>query len=235
MEVKQKLSDITVGLTQFLKSRKYKEACINKYINTWEYLEKYMIKSGITSYSREVGEAYIKDRIGDIPYYNFKQSEKKKVRYIQALSDYQERGIIYLRRLRVPEIAFQGKLGISFNGFIEYLKGIRRTELTIKQYKERLNTMYLDLQQSDQDISCISAPYMVQYLSRLDKTHTDATRNTIIMTIRVFLRYLCTENLLQNNNEGYWQGKRILNIQDIFKILFIPSSLKPLTFQTCFF
>jgi site-specific recombinase XerD len=206
MEVKQKLSDITADLTQFLKSRKYKEACINKYINTWEYLEKYMIKSNITSYSKDIGEVYIKDRFGDIPYNNLKKYEKVKVRHIQALSDYQERGIISPRRHKVPEIAFTGKLGISFNGFIEYLKGIGRSELTIKRYRACINTMYLDLHQSDLNISCISAPYIMQYLSHLEKTHRDVTRNNIIKMIRVFLRYLCTENLLQNNSEGYWMS-----------------------------
>ena len=206
MELKQKLSDIMDGLTQLLRAKKYREPCIKKYIYTWKYLEKYMIKSGITSYFRDVGEAYIKERFGDIQYCDLKKSEKGKVRHIQVLSDYQERGIIVRKRLKIPEITFTGKLGTPFNGFIEYSKAIKRSDSTIQRYKERINTLYLDLQQSDQDMSGISAPYMVQYISRLDRTHGEVARNNIIMTIRVFLRYLCAENLLRNNREEYWMS-----------------------------
>jgi len=206
MEVKQKLSDITPGLIQLLKAKKYKEACIKKYIHTWIHLEKYMIRSGITFYCRDVGEAHIKDRLGNIPYCDLKKSEKGKVRHIQVLSEYQEKGVIIRKRFKVPEITFIGRLGIPFNGFIEYSKSIKRSKSTIQRYKERINTLYLDLRQSGQDISGINASYMVQYLSRLDGTQQEISRNNIIITIRVFLRYLCAENLLQNSREEYWMS-----------------------------
>jgi integrase/recombinase XerD len=206
MEAKRKLSDFTAGCTQLLKNRKYKEACIKKYIHTWEYLEKYMIKLGISSFCRGVGEAYVKERFNNIPYCNLKKSAKDKVRHIEALSDYIESGAISRKRLKVLEITFTGKLGISFNGFVEYSKAIKRSESSIQRYKERINTLYLDLQQSDLDISGISATYLVQYISRLDSTTREVNRNNIIMTIRVFLRYLCAESLLQNNCEDYWMS-----------------------------
>jgi integrase len=54
---------------------------------------------------------------------------------------------------------------------------------------------------------------MVQYLSRLDKTRREVDRNNILMTLRVFLRYLCAEGLLQNNREEYWMS--ILKLRPI--------------------
>jgi len=206
METKQKLSEVIAGVTQLLKAKKYKEACIKKYIHSWEHLEKYMIRSDVVSYSRDVGEAFIKERFGNTKYCDLKKSTKDKVRHIQVLSDYQESGIIVRKRLKVPEIIFTGKLGVPFNGFIEYSKAIKRSSSTIVRYKERINTLYLDLLQSDQDILGICASYMVKYLSRLDRTYRAVSRNNTIMTIRVFLRYLCSENLLQNNREEYWMS-----------------------------
>lgn len=206
MEEKQKLSDITPGLIQLLKAKKYKEACIKKYIHTWKHLETYMIRSGITYYCRDVGEAYINDRFGAVPYCDLKKSGKDKVRHIQVLSDYQEKGIIPGHRLRVPAITFAGKLGVPFNGFIEYSRSIKRNGSTIQRYKERINTLYKDLQQSGMDISGITTPYMVQYISRLDSTYPEVAKNNTLMTIRVFLRYLCSENLLENNREEYWMS-----------------------------
>jgi len=213
MEVKQKLSDITAGLIQFLISKRYKDACIKKFIQAWDHLDNYMIKSGITFYCRAVGEAHIKDRFGNIPYADLKKSKKDRVRYIEALSDYQESGMLTRKRPRVPQITFAGKLGVPFNGFIEYSKTIKRSKSTIQRYKERINTLYSDLQQSGKDIADISVSYMVQYISRLDKTHGEMDRNNILMTIRVFLRYLCAEGWLQNNCEEYWMA--ILKLRSV--------------------
>lgn len=206
MEEKQKLSDITSGLIQLLKAKKYKEACIKKYTHTWKYLGAYMIKSGITYYCRTVGEAYIKNRFGAVPYCDLKKSAKDKVRHIQVLSDYQEKGIIPGKRLKVPKITFTGKLGAPFNGFIDYSKSLKRNGSTIQRYKERINTLYQDLQQSGLDVSGITTPYMVQYISRLDRSLPEIARNNTLMTIRVFMRYLCSENLLENNREEYWMS-----------------------------
>jgi integrase/recombinase XerD len=191
MEVKQKLSDITTGLIQVLKTKKYRETCIKKFIHTWVHLENYMIRSGFTSYSKDVGEAFIKDRFGDVSYHDLKKYEKEKVRHVQVLSDYQESGDISRHRLKVTGTAFSGKLGAPFIGFIEYSRAIKRSESTVQRYKERIKTLYIDLQQSGKGIADINAPYMVPYLSRLDKTRKDTDRNNILMTIRVFLRYLC--------------------------------------------
>ncbi len=206
MEEKQKLSEITSGLIQLLKAKKYKEACIKKYIHSWKHLETYMIKSGINYYYKDVGEAHIKERFGAVPYCDLKKSAKDKVRHIQVLSDYQEKGIIPGKRLKVPAITFTGKLGVPFNEFIEYSKSLKRNESTIQRYKERINTLYQDLRQSGLYISGIAALYMVQYISRLDSTYPEVTRNNTLMTVRVFLRYLCSESLLENNREEFWMS-----------------------------
>jgi site-specific recombinase XerD len=206
MEVKH-LSDLTASFIVVLKAVKYQPACIKKFMQSWEHLDRYMIKSDITTYCRAVGEAHIKERFGDMPYAEYKKSSKDRIRYIEVLSDYQESGILSGNRLKVPPITFNGKLGTPFNRFIEYAREIKRSESSIQRYKERINTLYLYLQQSEQTISDIDAPFMMRYLSHLDKTASgEVGRNNTIMTIRVFLRHLCEKNLLQDNRPEYWMS-----------------------------
>ncbi|HXC25345.1 MAG TPA: site-specific integrase [Gemmatimonadaceae bacterium] len=52
----------------------------------------------------------------------------------------------------------------------------------------------------------MTADTMVQYLARLDATRATADKNNILMTIRVFLRFLCAHTLLQDNREEYWMA-----------------------------
>jgi integrase/recombinase XerD len=206
MEENQKLSDIIVGVTQILRNKQYKEACIKKFNHSWAHLKNYMNEAGIIYYNKDIGEAHLKKRLGNIPYRDLKKGKKDIVRHIQVLSDYQERGTILKHRLRVPEITYSGELGIAFNGFIDYSIAIKRSKSSIQKYKERINTLYLDLQQSGLNITDISSSYMIQYLSRLNSTNREVSRNNILMTIRVFFRYLCAESLLQNNRKEYWMS-----------------------------
>ncbi|MEP7106816.1 MAG: tyrosine-type recombinase/integrase [Ferruginibacter sp.] len=206
MNAKHNLSEVIAGLIQFLRTKKYKENSIRKYINTWENLRNFMIRLEIPFYSRDIGDAFIKDCFGDIPYHDLKKIQKAKVRHVQALSESHETGAIKVKRTRVPEVAFADKLGEPFKEFIEHSMAIKRSERTIRLNKKQINTLYLDLLQCSKGIADISASYMVQYLLRLDETHKEFSRNNIIKTIRVFFRYLCAEGLLQNNQEQYWMS-----------------------------
>lgn len=203
----KELSALTADFMEVLKAAKYRPACLKKFIQSWDSLDGYMVRLGIPTYSRAVGDAHIKERFGDIPYADYKKSSKDRLRYIEMLSDYQEFGTLSGKRRSVPRIQFIGKLGTPFNGFIEYSRAIKRSESTITRYKERIRTLYLYLQESNQMASDIDVVCITGYLSQLNKTAVGVVgRNNTIMTIRVFMRYLCEQELLQNNRPEYWMS-----------------------------
>ncbi|HXC25344.1 MAG TPA: hypothetical protein VNU46_05460 [Gemmatimonadaceae bacterium] len=131
MEDTQHFAALTTALRQFLTTQRYREPCIKKFLHTWAHLQRYMTQGGMTVYSRDVGEAFLTHRFGDIPYTRLKKSQKGIVRHIQALSEYQERGAICRHRTRVPTIVFTGTLGAPFTAFITYARAIKRSESTI--------------------------------------------------------------------------------------------------------
>ncbi|MGF7229929.1 tyrosine-type recombinase/integrase [Arachidicoccus sp.] len=213
MEVKH-LSALTADFLEVLKASKYRPACIKKCVHSWEHLDRYMINLGITIYSRAVGEAHIKARFGDIPYNDYKKSSKDRIRYIEILSDYLEKGSFSVKRLMMPPITFISDLGIPFNEFIEYAIAEKRPASTVQRYKERIKNLYLFLQQTQRVVSDIDAPSIMQFLSHLNKTvNGEVNKNNTIMTIRVFLRYLCERKLLVNNYPKYWNS--ILQLRQI--------------------
>lgn len=206
MEVKH-LSDLTAEFMVVLKAANYRPACIRKMIHSWDHLDRYMVELGITTYSREVGNAHIRERFGDMSYADYKKSSKDRIRYIEMLSDYLEKGILSGNRLRVPPVTFLGQLGVPFDGFIEYARSIKRSESTIQRYKERIRTLYVFLQESGLLVTNIDAPCMMQYLSWLDKSVVgDVNRSNTVMTVRVFMRYLCEEQLLRDNRQEHWMS-----------------------------
>lgn len=206
MEVKH-LSDLTADFMLVLKAAKYQPACIKKIIQSWDHLDKYMVRSDLTIYSRKIGDAHIKERFGDKPYADYKKSSKDRVRYIEMLSDFQEKGVLSGKRLQVPPIIYSGKLGKPFNDFIAYAREMKRSESTIVRYKERIQTLYLFLQESGQEVSEIDAACIMRFLLELDKTSNgEVNRNNTVMTIRVFIKYLCEQKLLTDNRPEYWMS-----------------------------
>lgn len=206
MEDKCRLSSLVAGVTQILKTKKYRDGYLQTYLTTWRQLKEYMSRSGIPTYHRQIGENYLRERFGDIPYESLKRSAKEVVRRIDVLSYYQEKGRLLKQRIRVPEIIFSDKLGEPFAAFIGYSREIRRSEGTIENYYKCLNILYQDLKRSDKTITDIDVQYMIQFLSTLEKTHQPGRRRLIIAELRVFLKYLCSKKMLSDNREEYWMS-----------------------------
>lgn len=201
MEVK--LSILVDDLTQRLREKKYSEGHIRSYCYAWNQLGQHMAKLGINCYSREIGEDYLRDRFGDTPYQSLKRQDKETDRYIHVLSDYQEKGSFLKHRTTFQAPVFAGTRGIPFNDFFEYFRSVKRNENTIDYYKRYLNLLYLNLKQSEKSVSDINVPYMIQFLTGIEKRKRGVTYLTIA-TLRVFFKYLCAQKLLLDNREEYW-------------------------------
>jgi integrase/recombinase XerD len=205
MEVEVQLSNLVANLTKCLREKKYSEGHIKTYCCTWNLLGQYMAKLGISSYSREIGEDYLRERFGDTLYQNLKRHDKETDRYIHVLSDYQEKGSFLKQRSAFQAPVFTGVTGAPFNDFAEYLRSVKRNEKTIDYYKRYLNLLYLDLQQSGKSISNINVAYLIQFLTGIEKRERGVTY-LIIATLRVFFKYLCGKKLLPDNREEYWNS-----------------------------
>lgn len=206
MEEKIQLSELAPKLTEYLRAKRYKEGYLRTFLATWKQLEQYMSKSGIASYGRKVGESYLKERFGDVAYRDLKKTSKNIVRRIEILSDYQEKGSIQKHHSGGTTITFQGELGSSFNAFIRHARELKRSEGTIQNYKRCLNLLYLDLQQSGKTLADINIGYLVQFLLHLQKRPKNGDHRLIMVELRMFFKYLCSQKALSDNREEYWMS-----------------------------
>jgi integrase/recombinase XerD len=204
MKVEENLSILTTALMESLRDKKYHPGVVKQYRLSFQRLNRYMMVLGTECYNRGVGDAYIKSAFGDTSYIDLASKEKWKVYHINALSEYQENGNPPQNPQKHPEIVFTGDQGIYFDAFIAHKIEMRCVASTIRLYKIRLRPFHLDLVASKQTIPSINRPYLIQFLSRLDMTQKPAERNNILTVVRLFLKYLCAENVLATNQEKYW-------------------------------
>lgn len=202
---KSQLSELRQGVEAVLRTKQYKEACIKRYNHTWEHVQKFMDAKGFVVYDREVGDSFLYAWHNSQPYEQLTHRQKERVRHVDVLSGFQEEGILSRPRYKYRPVSFDGELGKPFNRFIEEERLIKKGS-SITRYKERIEHLYRHLQKEFKTVQELDTLCMLRFLNQLNKERSAEDRNNIIMTIRLFIRYLCSCELLPNNNSGQWMS-----------------------------
>lgn len=199
------LSNVRRQVLAVFAQKGYKKSCIKRYNNTWDNLHKFMEEHGFENYSCDIGEAFLNQRHGGRKYEDLSDREKEVVRHITVLSDITEYGSVRRRVIDNKAIIFPGKTGEPFMRFINDQSTIKR-ESSIKRYKERLYNLYKYLIDEQRTISDIDMPFMIRYIEMLERTKNACNKNDIVITTRIFFRYLCEKNLIMDTRTEAWMS-----------------------------
>lgn len=199
------LTDLRIEVEVFLRIKQYKENCIKRYNQTWDHVQQYMDVRGIKFYTEDVGIGFLDEWHKGVAYDMLTHRQQERVRHITVLTDKLIRGSVsrHCRKRRV--FIFERELGKSFNDFIEY-ESFMKKESSLNRYRERLNNLYSFLLLRDKELIDFDIPLAMVFLRQLDMEKSIPDRNNIIMTVRVFIRYLCENNLLPENQPSKWMS-----------------------------
>jgi site-specific recombinase XerD len=200
-----RLSELRQRVEAVLRTKKYKEACIKRYNHTWDHVQGFMDTGGIIFYERKVGDTFLSEWHSHKPYEQLTHRQKERVRHVDVLSGFQERNVLPPSHYKYREILFEGELGKPFNAFIEEEQIIKKGS-SITRYKERIEHLYRHLQKESRVVKELDTPCMLRFINHLGTEKKPVDRNNIIMTIRLFMRYLCSCELLSNNNSAQWMS-----------------------------
>ncbi|GHS92035.1 hypothetical protein FACS1894203_3890 [Bacteroidia bacterium] len=200
-----KFTELRQCVNAILEAKQYKEKCIGRYNHTWDHVQDFMTVKGIFLYSRQVGDLFLDEWHGHKSYQELTHRQKERFRHVAVLSGYQETGVLPPMHRRTSPIRFEGSLGIPFRGFIEDEISVKK-DSSITRYKERINNLYLYLQKEGKSVENLDTPCMLRFIHSLNKEKSPVDKNNIIMTIRVFMRYLCSVEALSNNRTEHWMS-----------------------------
>lgn len=208
-----KLLDIIGKAEQFFEDKLYDPACVKRYRNTWKNLQAYMLAQDVQFYSSDVGKSFLLSRHGTLDFASLTHRQQEVVRHIEVLDTVHETGCVHLNRRKNKAIEFKGELGAAFNSFIaEYQQ--QRSSSTVIRYKERIHNLYRFLQEKELPLSSFGVREGIEYAAWLDKNKASCDRDNIVMTTRVFLRFLCERKLLGVNLPETWMNLfRIKNVR----------------------
>lgn len=211
------LSALRLRVEAILRDKQYKETNLKRFFHTWDHLQEYMDVRHIGFYTEEVGFGFHNDWHKGKPYASLTKRQRERVRHITVLTDVLTRGTIsrHCRKKRV--FIFEGELGKPFNNFIEYESSTKK-QSSLERYKERLNNLYRFLLSKDKKLKDFDMPLAMVFLRQLDQEKSTPDRNNIIMTVRVFIRYLCEKGFLPENQPSKWMSLMAIRYIRIPKI-----------------
>ena len=202
---KVKLSDIINKVELFFKDKLYEPACVKRYHNTWQNLQNYMDSHNVSFYSSDVGKSFLLSRHGTLDFAALTHRQQEVVRHLEVLDSMQETECVHNNRHKNKVIEFQGDLGEPFNSFITEYQS-QRSSSTIARYKERIQNLYRFLQAKNLSLSEFGIREGIEYAAWLDQNKALCDRDNIIMTTRMFLRFLCEKKQLGVNQPETWMN-----------------------------
>ena len=208
--VKEQLSNLRLRVGAVFVVKGYKIACIKRYNHTWDHLQKFMNDHSVEFYNSYLGQQFLDNWHTSKQFNELTHRQQERVRHIEVLTDMLLTGAIRENRHINKIYVFEGCTGEPFRDFIANQSKIKMAS-SIHRYEERINVLYLFLNDNKRSIRDMDIPLAIQFVAHLDKTASRPNRNNIIMTNRVFIRYLCENKILKDNRTAMWMSLLHLN------------------------
>ena len=190
-----KISELTDRCVKYFQEHCYTERRISKYRSLWHTgIIRYMSQKGIESYSPSVGAEFVSTCHfhGTI-----RPQEREKIRSIQVLDDMLKLGYIRKRCFTPVFHALDGEVGAEMEKLTTHLTNLRRSMVTIKDYRLYLSEFLMHLNERNvKHVSAITEKDILTFVS----SHPTNKVN-IVSALRVLFRFWREEHIVDDRFE----------------------------------
>lgn len=190
-----KILELTERCIKYFQKQCYTRNRITVYKSLWRNgIISYMSQKGIESYSPSVGAEFVSTCHfhGTI-----RPQEREKIRSIQVLDDMLKLGYIRKRCFTPVFHALDGEVGAEMEKLITHLKNLRRSMVTIKDYRLYLSEFLMHLNERNvKHVSAITEKDILTFVS----SHPTNKVN-IVSALRVLFRFWREEHIVDDRFE----------------------------------
>lgn len=190
-----KILELTERCIKYFQKQCYTRNRITVYKSLWRNgIISYMSQKGIESYSPSVGAEFVSTCHfhGTI-----RPQEREKIRSIQVLDDMLKLGYIRKRCFTPVFHALDGEVGAEMEKLITHLTNLRRSMVTIKDYRLYLSEFLMHLNERNvKHVSAITEKDILTFVS----SHPTNKVN-IVSALRVLFRFLREEHIVDDRFE----------------------------------
>ena len=190
-----KIFELTERCIKYFQKQCYTRNRITVYKSLWRNgIISYMSQKGIESYSPSVGAEFVSTCHfhGTI-----RPQEREKIRSIQVLDDMLKLGYIRKRCFTPVFHALDGEVGAEMEKLITHLTNLRRSMVTIKDYRLYLSEFLMHLNERNvKHVSAITEKDILTFVS----SHPTNKVN-IVSALRVLFRFWREEHIVDDRFE----------------------------------
>lgn len=194
--MKQKeINDLIDNCVNYFRNACYTVKRIDKYRSLWRNgILRFMKEKSMSIYTPAVGSWYISEWVSKE---NLRHEEREKLRSIQVLDDYLNLGYIRKNTTKHVEHDLIGPLGEETQKLIQHLVSLRRSEITINNYKLYLSNFlkYLYSQGIDTPNN-ITEYHIIKYVS-----NSETNKINIVSALRVLFRFWFDQHVISEDKE----------------------------------
>ena len=198
-----KITELTERCIKYFQEHCYTKNRITVYKALWRNgIVRYMSEKGIESYSPSVGADFVSTRHfhGTI-----RPQEREKIRSIQVLDDMINMGYIRKRCFTPVFHALDGEIGTEMEKLITHLTNLRRSTVTIKDYRLYLSEFLMHLNsRMVLHVSDITESDILTFVS----SHP-TSKVSIVSALRVLFRYWKEEHIIDNRFEELFDTYKV--------------------------
>ena len=190
-----KILELTERCIKYFQKQCYTRNRITVYKSLWRIgIIRYMSQKGIENYSPSVGAEFVSTCHfhGTI-----RPQEREKIRSIQVLDDMLKLGYIRKRCFTPVFHALDGEVGAEMEKLITHLTNLRRSMVTIKDYRLYLSEFLMHLDERNvKHVSAITEKDILTFVS----SHPTNKVN-IVSALRVLFRFWREEHIVDDRFE----------------------------------
>lgn len=190
-----KILELTERCIKYFQKQCYTRNRITVYKSLWRNgIIRYMSQKGIESYSLSVGAEFVSTCHfhGTI-----RPQEREKIRSIQVLDDMLKLGYIRKRCFTPVFHALDGEVGAEMEKLITHLTNLRRSMVTIKDYRLYLSEFLMHL--NERNVKHVSAITEKEILTFVSSHPTNKVN--IVSALRVLFRFWREEHIVDDRFE----------------------------------
>lgn len=198
-----KITELTERCIKYFQEHSYTKNRITVYKALWRNgIVRYMSEKGIESYSPSVGA----DFVSTCHFHGtIRPQEREKIRSIQVLDDMINMGYIRKRCFTPVFHALDGEIGTEMEKLITHLANLRRSTVTIKDYRLYLSEFLMHLNsRMVLHVSDITESDILTFVS----SHP-TSKVSIVSALRVLFRYWKEEHIIDNRFEELFDTYKV--------------------------
>jgi len=197
----KKTSHLIENVKDVLSKAGYKPRSIKVYQRYWNELLKYESRNGIKSYSPEVGLEFLDAIYGIREFTALSKQDKVCARSITLLNNYSRDGRLFPSVKNSPTVNFLCCFGQTLDVFKKHqVKKFQISNSTLRSYNKYLGQFLLYLEENKvSELNQIKPDIILDYCESHSAIYSSSTLYNSFCCLRVFLRYLKSERLLETD------------------------------------